>query len=103
MGVFVSYRDPLSPIGPYDTLESDFLDIFYMYGMFGMFAYLALWSFILLRFIKLKMSYLLIVTLCTLGYSLIAGHVLFNAMSSMIISILLLLSISNKKTGNYER
>lgn len=102
LGVFVSYRDPTISIGAYDTLESDFLDVFYMYGVFGVLAYLGLFIFIFLSFIKKKRMYLAVVSLCTFSYSLVAGHVLFNAMSSMIVSILMLLAISSVQTREYE-
>lgn len=98
-GVFLSYRDPFSAIYKFDTLESDAMDTFFMYGIVGFSIYVFSFCFLLFKFIKKKDFILFVATFCLFGYSFLAGHVLFNAMSSMAISILFFIGLNDKFGG----
>lgn len=95
-GVFMSFRDFSSAGLVYDTLENDFFDLFFAYGLLGLLLYLV---FILDGFVKLirkKNIVLAFAWLAVVTYSMIAGHVIFNAMSN--ISLMFIYFIIN-----YER
>lgn len=97
LGVFISYRDPtLIHLISYDTLESDLLDVFFMYGLVGILFYLSFWSWIIYRLIVYRHFLYAIAAALVFLYSMVAGHVLFNAMSSTIISYLLYVAIKSK-------
>ncbi|MBO2600172.1 O-antigen ligase family protein [Shewanella algae] len=95
-GVFTSYRSPTSFISSFDTLESDFLDVFFMYGAIGIFIYLSVFFKSLLNSIYSKDLALVLSVLGVFGYSFIAGHVLFNAMSSLVLCIVVLITLNYK-------
>jgi hypothetical protein len=89
-GAFVSFRDIREGLTEYDTLESDFFDIFFAYGAFGLLCYIALivWGIRLAR--GSQQLALLVVWVATCFYSAAAGHVAFNAMSGMVIPVMLI-------------
>jgi hypothetical protein len=85
LGAFISFRNPNQENLLYDTLETDFFDIFFMYGMIGLFIYLAIICIILFKSYKSRCPGLFLFSFAVLGHSLIAGHCLFNAMSGVLI------------------
>jgi O-antigen ligase like membrane protein len=89
-GAFVSFRDLDAALTEYDTLESDFFDIFFAYGLLGLICYggIILWGILLS--IRGRQYSLLVVWGCTCLYSAMAGHVAFNAMSGMAIPVFLI-------------
>jgi hypothetical protein len=79
MGAFVSFRDPESLI-LFDTLESDFFDLFFMYGALSSFVMLVM---ITVTLSQLKGNYILFLGFLMFSlHSLLFGHVLFNGMVS---------------------
>ena len=79
-GAFLSFQDP-STVTAYDTLETDFFDVLFMYGFIGLSGYI-LFCGCLLYYFRYK-PLLLITSILLVLHSWLAGHVLFNGMSSM--------------------
>ncbi|ANQ25222.1 O-antigen ligase family protein [Vibrio natriegens] len=79
-GAFLSFQDP-STVTSYDTLETDFFDVFFMYGFLGLSTYILFCGCLLFYFRDKPL--LLIASLLLILHSWLAGHVLFNGMSSM--------------------
>lgn len=96
-GVYVSFRDPLSTLQGMDTLESDFADIFFMYGLLVLFMYIFILIKINIRFLLKKQFFLGLVFLMLSLHSLLAGHVLFNGMSGLMLPFLILLALTFKQ------
>lgn len=98
-GAFLSFRSPDSANLIYDTLETDFFDVFFIYGLIGILIYV----FIIIRGLyvgvkhkKWGMTALFFVLVI---HSLLAGHVVFNGMS-MLAFIIVYLSLVKKKWNN---
>ncbi|KAB1183219.1 O-antigen ligase family protein [Photobacterium damselae] len=90
MGSFVSYQNVDSLYVTYDTLETDFFDIFFMYGIFGVISYIGLYIYI---YIYTKSNKVWVLSLSLLFmHSLIAGHVIFNGMSCVALLSIFILS-----------
>lgn len=81
-GAFLSFQNPLFVRG-FDTLESDFFDVFFMYGLVGLACYLACLIASLRSFLLSPWMLLPIVLLW--GHSILAGHVLFNGLGATLI------------------
>lgn len=82
-GAFVSFRTNLSDMKVFDTLERDLYDVFFMYGLNMLFVYLLfLARYFFYGFLHNK-KYFSIGFACVAGYSLLAGHTLFNTMSGL--------------------
>lgn len=82
-GAFVSFRTNLSDMKVFDTLERDLYDVFFMYGLNMLFIYLLfLVRYFFYGFLHNK-KYFSIGFACVAGYSLLAGHTLFNSMSGL--------------------
>lgn len=82
-GAFVSFRTNLSDMKVFDTLECDLYDVFFMYGLNMLFVYLLfLARYFFYGFLHNK-KYFSIGFACVAGYSLLAGHTLFNTMSGL--------------------
>ncbi|MBR9846562.1 MAG: hypothetical protein GYB35_10905 [Algicola sp.] len=79
-GAYLSFQDP-STVTSYDTLETDFFDVFFMYGFWGLSTYILFCGCLLFYFRSKPL--LLITSLLLILHSWLAGHVLFNGMSSM--------------------
>jgi hypothetical protein len=92
LGAFISFRNPYNSNQFFDTLETDFFDVFFMYGIIGLFIFLSIYLNILYNSIKNKKNGIFIFSLSVLSYSLIAGHCLFNAMSGILIVYAAILS-----------
>lgn len=88
-GAFLSYQSPKLMSG-YDTLETDFFDVLFMYGILGLIFLLGIYTYILFKLRKEKILFLS-ATFC-MSHSILAGHVIFNGMSSLCIVILFVLS-----------
>lgn len=95
-GSFVSFQDP-AWVEFFDTLETDLFDILFMYGMIGVIGYLLLLGY----GIKLHLKhpyFLLSIGLLSL-HSIIAGHVLFNGMSSTLLIVIIAIGVLLKADG----
>jgi hypothetical protein len=92
LGAFISFRNPYRNNYYFDTLETDFFDIFFMYGIIGLLIFLFLYIKILYNAIKNKIKGIFIFSFLVLSYSIIAGHCLFNAMSGVLIVYAAILS-----------
>ncbi|HDZ8847585.1 TPA: O-antigen ligase family protein [Aeromonas veronii] len=88
-GAFLSFQVPKSTVG-YDTLETDFFDILFMYGFVGVISLMFVYFYVLFK-VKRVLILSIAGVLC-FSHSLIAGHVIFNGMSSLCVVILLVLS-----------
>lgn len=102
-GVFLSFRNYVDLTLPYDTLESDFFDVFFSYGLVGLFIYLSV--IIVGIYLSLKKSLFIYasawVALC--AYSLIGGHMLFNSMSNIAFLMLFLLILTTMRSDNGKK
>tara|TARA_R110001599_G_scaffold99341_1_gene254709 strand:- start:8395 stop:9552 length:1158 start_codon:yes stop_codon:yes gene_type:complete len=87
-GSFLSFQNPAEAV-LYDTLEMDWADIFFMYGLVGLLFYCTF--FISGIFFLKDKFFLLFVWIILLLHSVIAGHVIWNGMSIMLLSYLLAL------------
>ena len=93
-GAFISYQNPLF-VTSFDTLETDLFDVFFMYGLVGVSVFLGFWGYI--GFCLRKNFIFLLAFTLLFFHSIIAGHVLFNGMSSFAIVVLFLVSTFLKK------
>lgn len=94
-GAFISFQNP-SKVSNFDTLESDLFDLLFMYGAVSV---TLIFILSILIVIKLKNnSILLFGFLLLLLHSLIAGHVIFNGMSSVAFAIFIALAFSKNKS-----
>ena len=82
-GAFVSFRTNLSDMKVFDTLERDLYDVFFMYGLNMLFIYLVFLARYFFYGFLHKKKYFAIGFACVAGYSLLAGHTLFNTMSGL--------------------
>lgn len=81
-GSYVSFQNPYTVLS-FDGLETDVFDILFMYGFLGLFVYfLLVWFGIRLH---LKKPFLLLGISLIYLHSALAGHVLFNGMSSTLL------------------
>ena len=97
MGAFTSFQNP-SLVMAFDTLETDLFDLFFMYGFLFTFLY---FLFFAVGVIGLRKHKLLLCCFTLLYlHSILAGHVLFNGMSSIPLVVLFLMSkkITAKET-----
>ena len=83
-GIFISYRDP-SGLLSLDILESDLADIFFAYGLLG-FSILIISYVYLLTLAANAGLYIFMPTLLITLHSLLAGHVLFNALTGTVLA-----------------
>lgn len=96
-GAFVSFRNPYEKLTGIDTLESDFSDIFFMYGLFPLLIYIFIILYFITQFIVNKQFFLGLIFFMLAVHSLVAGHVLFNGMSGVMVPFLILLNIFYSK------
>lgn len=96
-GSFVSFRSSLVDMKGFDTLENDFFDIFFMYGVNGLIIYLGFLVKYVISFIKRKNYFLTMIFILVYGYSNIAGHVVFNAMSGLTLVLVPIIQITYNK------
>jgi len=94
-GVFLSFRNSSDVNLVYDTLESDFFDIYFSFGLLGLFLYLGVFFVGLFKIFKKFNLVVFLGWVILFSYSFIAGHVLFNAMSSMALIILYFIILKN--------
>jgi hypothetical protein len=96
-GAFISFRNPRGTYQSIDILESDFLDIFFMYGIIFLLIYIIfITSHIYIAFMK-KKFFISLIFLLLMTHSIMAGHILFNGMSGILVPLLSLLIINSKK------
>jgi hypothetical protein len=99
-GVFLSFRDYKNLTLPYDTLESDFFDIFFSYGILGLVVYLIIIFWGIHNSLKNRNYMFFIAWTALCFYSLIAGHMLFNSMANIgFVILIILISTANKSTN----
>jgi hypothetical protein len=89
MGAFTSFQNPLKVV-IFDTLETDLFDLFFMYGVLSVIFFLTIIGFILYRLRKFKVLFIGMLLLSL--HSIIAGHVLFNGMSSVCFALFICVS-----------
>ncbi|MFT6586823.1 MAG: hypothetical protein ACJAUY_001750 [Cognaticolwellia sp.] len=99
MGAFTSFQNPLS-VQVFDTLETDLFDLLFMYGAFTVILYLTVISATLFKLRKHKVFFFGMLLLSL--HSIIAGHVIFNGMSSVCFALFICVAsfLSNKRTLN---
>lgn len=99
-GTFISYRE-FTFSGRYRTLENDLFDLFFMYGSIvaSLYAILILLSFA--NGIKNKNMYYVLQFSLIAFYSLFTGHVLFNGMASIVLSLSLVCVNSRQRIITY--
>lgn len=90
MGAYTSFQNPLT-VYKFDTLETDLFDLLFMYGLLSVLCFLSIISLVLFHLRKYKILFLGMILLSL--HSIIAGHVLFNGMSS--VSFTLFICIAN--------
>lgn len=96
-GVYISFRDPMTSYNVIDILESDFADIFFMYGMVFILFYMMFIFFHLYQVFNKKKFFLGFVFLLLMTHSILAGHVLFNGMSGVLVPLLSLLILNSQQ------
>lgn len=104
MGALVSFRDlrTLELLHPapggrlvYETLETDFFDLLFQYGVVAASVYLGVIAFVASRFAIAGKPIHLMCWMLVAGFSLVAGHVLFNGMSSTVVAVMIALSATS--------
>jgi hypothetical protein len=98
-GAYLSFRGIGSRPTEYDTLESDFFDIFFGYGLLGLFGYLVASAAGIVVGLRHKLNLLVSVWVATCIYSAAAGHVAFNAMSGICLPELLIAMSQRAQVG----
>ncbi|HHQ4776992.1 TPA: hypothetical protein ACSP0C_000698 [Aeromonas veronii] len=93
-GAFLSFQSPSLFTG-YDTIEADLFDVLFMYGIFCAIFLLCMYIYILIKLNKNWVLFLAAI-LCVF-HSLLAGHVIFNGMSSLCVVILLVFATCRGK------
>ncbi|MFL2945987.1 MAG: hypothetical protein ACJZ66_03395 [Parvibaculales bacterium] len=96
-GSYVSFQNPRQ-VYFYDTLETDMVDLLFMYGIIGVTAYLIIIFYGLVLHFNRPIMFLGFLMLSL--HSIIAGHVLFNGMSSTLFIILFVFGVAIK--SNYD-
>lgn len=100
-GAYLSFRNVNESNFIYSCCENDFFDIFYSYGLLGITIYLFIvfkGMYLSLKVINLQ---LLIIWSLAMGYSFIAGHMVFNGMS--IAAIVIVYTIINQNYCNLKQ
>ena len=90
-GHYMSFQNP-KWVRTFDTLETDFFDVFYMYGIVGLICYTC-FLFLLIRPFVQRL-YLLLPTVLLCAHSVLAGHVLFNGLAATLMVLILALGTS---------
>ena len=107
-GAFMSFRPIFTNGMVFDQLEMDVFDILFMWGIIGLTIYLSVIFYFFILAIKVKNSYLIIISIFFSLHSILAGHILFDGIP-MIVGIFTALSISNYRqfelyfSKGYER
>jgi len=96
LGAYVSFRNPYEQLNSIDILESDFSDIFFMYGLLVLFIYLFIFIIVMSQCFIKKQFFLGLIFFMLFSHSLLAGHVLFNGMSGIMLPFLILLILTFK-------
>jgi hypothetical protein len=86
----------LNDLDFFDTLETDFFDIFFFYGVLGLSLYIVFFILSLIRAINNRNYFNGFIFFLVFVYSAVAGHVLFNSMS--VVSLVLLYFFSTRKS-----
>lgn len=89
MGAYTSFQNPLF-VKEFDTLETDLFDLFFMYGLIAVAVFMFMISIVLFNLRKYKIFFLGMLLLSL--HSIIAGHVLFNGMSSVAFALFISIS-----------
>lgn len=89
-GAFLSFQNPLW-VRTFDTLETDFFDVFFIYGLVGLTGY-ALFLFLSVKPF-LRAPFMLVPTVLLWGHSAFAGHVLFNGLGATLVVLVFVIGI----------
>ncbi|WP_075540539.1 O-antigen ligase family protein, partial [Campylobacter geochelonis] len=98
LGAYYSFRNFDDYTIGIDILESDVSDIFFMYGINILVIYLFIMCFIVKFFIIKKQYLLMFASIMLFGHSILAGHVLFNGMSGIMIPLIVIIGIFSNNT-----
>lgn len=90
-GSYMSFQNP-KWVRAFDTLETDFFDVFYMYGLVGLICY----TYFLFRLLRpfVQSLYLMLPAVLLCAHSVFAGHVLFNGFGATLMVLILALGTS---------
>ncbi|GHV88925.1 hypothetical protein AGMMS50267_12850 [Spirochaetia bacterium] len=99
-GAYISFRDPYNPGVEFDTLENDIFDVFFQYGAIGLIIYLSVSLRIIIDSCRAHIKGLTILALAVIGYSMAAGHTLFNATGGLLFVYILLIGKYAKYNAN---
>lgn len=99
-GSFLSFRDPSFYVPAFDTLETDFFDVFFMYGVIGLSIYIFLLTYGFYKSAMKKDYGAFIIWWALSFHSLIAGHILLNGMSVIAIVIIIVTLKYDRKLKN---
>lgn len=86
LGAFLSFRLP-NTTEPFDTLENDVFDIFFMYGILGLVFYFSVILKTFFTFLKSKHLEWILFSSAVFVYSIIAGHSVFNQTSGILLAL----------------
>ncbi len=87
-GVYTSFRDPSNHYLSFDTLESDFADLFFMYGLFSLLIYFSIILYFGFIGLRKRKYFLSIIFIFLIFHSLFAGHVILNSMSGVMLPLI---------------
>ncbi len=96
-GAYISFRDPYGFYSTIDILESDIVDLFFMYGAIMVAFYIVFVIKGIYQGILYRNFFLTLIFTLLMGHSFMAGHVIFNGMSGVLVPILFLLLLVMKK------
>jgi hypothetical protein len=99
LGALISFRNPYASYNNIDTLESDFSDLFFAYGIISVIVYLGGAIYLHYQYISKRLFFGIIFTLLIL-HSVLAGHILFNGMSGILLPAFSLFILESPRTKN---
>lgn len=99
LGALISFRSPHVNFDSIDTLESDLTDLIFTYGIISVLVYLGWAIYLHYQYISKRLFFGIIFTLLIL-HSVLAGHILFNGMSGVLLPIFSLLILESQRVKN---
>lgn len=91
-GAYFSYESLLLPIEfKRKLLENDLFELFFCYGLIGSISYIVFLSYNIIQTLFVKLYFLSFCLILISLHSILAGHVLFNGTSSIMLVFILLL------------
>ena len=99
LGALISFRSPHVNFNSIDTLESDLTDLIFTYGIISVLVYLGWAIYLHYQYISKRLFFGIIFTLLIL-HSVLAGHILFNGMSGVLLPTFSLLILESQRVKN---